>query len=101
MWSPGVRQTARRSAWYDTVIVVVFCLALALPLAGAFAGWGVASEASEGRRLAEFPQVTRLKGLKGLERLGPRFGRFFDDRVGFRRYLIQLAGELKVRWFRT
>src|SRR5215510_5422961 len=92
----GPRQTGRRrSAWYDTVIVVAFCAALVLPLVGAFAGWGVASAASEGRGLADFPDVTRLR------RFGPRFGRFFDDRVGFRRYLISLAGEVKVRWFAT
>src|SRR5262245_25685011 len=96
----GARQTGPRRAWYDTVIVVAFCTALVLPLVGAFAGWGVASAESEGRGLADFPDV-RLGRLRGLTRFGPRFGRFFDDRIVFRRYLIWLAGEVKVRWFAT
>jgi alginate O-acetyltransferase complex protein AlgJ len=97
MSEPDARGGPGRRSWYDAIAVAAFCALLVLPLVGSLTGWGVSSAASESRELAAFPQF-RWR-LRSVGKFAHGLEGFFNDHFGFRRPLIWLASQVKVRWF--
>ena len=83
--------------WTDVLVIGLFCIGIALPLAAQLSGWSQAfDESTENRQAAAFPQLEyKRRGPVMLPRKGSmvefpeKFEAYFNDHLGLRRELIR------------
>jgi len=75
----------------NRLLVILFVLVIALPLAANIAGVDGADPGAENRELAPFPHLDGT--LKSIADYGNHFSHWFDDHFGFRSTLVRWYGE--------
>lgn len=79
------------------LFVVLFFVAITLPLVGLLLRWHVMTEQEENRRLAAFPAISASRAA--LSSFPEKFTAYFNDNFGFRPTLIHLQGLAKLKLF--
>src|SRR5688500_2026313 len=82
---------------FDMLLILGFLAGLYLPFQGVFRGGGAKEiEEEEGRRAADFPEMQfkgdgliRRPDTRSLKAFPGQFEKWFNDRIGFRKPLIQ------------
>jgi hypothetical protein len=78
----------------NRLLVVLFVLAIALPLAANIAGYDGADADAENREPAPFPRLDA--SVRSIADFGPALSAWFDDHFGFRSTLVRWYGESRL-----